>query len=48
MIKYSSNKLNNIWYLDFYTLNYICQNRKLFSNFQLKNYKFIIAEDEVI
>lgn len=48
MTRHSSNKANNTWYLDFYILRHICNNKKLYSNIRSKNYKFIMVRGEII
>lgn len=47
MIRHPTDKVD-IWYLDYCTLRYICNNWKLFLNLRSKNYEFIIAGEEVI
>ena len=48
MTKHSSNKPNDIWYLDFCALRHIRNNWEQLSDLQSKNYEFITAGGEVI
>lgn len=48
MIRHSSSKPNDTWYLDSCASKHICKNRELFSDLRPKNYEFITAGGEVI
>lgn len=48
MTKKANKKANNTWYLDFYALKYICNNRRLFLDMRINNNEFITTEGEII
>ncbi len=48
MIRHSSSKPKDTWYLDSCASKHICKNRELFSDLRPKNYEFITAGGEVI